>query len=156
MIYAERFHDFSCAHRAVLDTGPCNNIHGHNYRVHFGVINNAGMVKSRVFDFSLIKTLFCQWLEDNWDHRFLIWEKDPVWVELSKSKHNNDLPYTEALLDRSMRCVPFDTSTENMAEFLLNMLGPIQLRNFPGVVLQEVRIEETRKCGVKVVRERNL
>jgi 6-pyruvoyl-tetrahydropterin synthase len=37
----------------------------------------AGRV-GRVIDFSVIKTLLCDWLEDNWDHRFLLWEQDPM------------------------------------------------------------------------------
>ena len=75
--YATRFHDFSCGHRVVGHESHCAHLHGHNYRVHFTVEGKLDSV-GRVLDFSVIKSKLCQWLEDNWDHRFLYWSEDTV------------------------------------------------------------------------------
>ena len=73
---ASRYHDFSTGHRVYGHENKCAHAHGHNYRVHFhcaGGLDNVG----RVIDFSVIKDKLCNWLEDNWDHKFILWEKDP-------------------------------------------------------------------------------
>ena len=85
MITATRFHDFSCGHRVVGHEGKCKYLHGHNYRVHFTVtmkqsLDEAGRALDsvgRVLDFSAINSRLCQWLEREWDHKMLLWEKDP-------------------------------------------------------------------------------
>lgn len=151
MLIVTRYHDFSCAHRAPRDTGKCNNIHGHNYRVHFTVqrVAGAGLVKDgRVLDFSIIKDTLCEWLEKNWDHQLLLWENDPLWEEWTTS-----LAFPSAwatVLAHSIQAVPFDTSTEMMADYLLNVVGPNLLRGHDCRLIH-VRIEETRKCGAEAL-----
>lgn len=101
-ITATRFHDFSCGHRVVGHEGKCRFMHGHNYRVHFTLSASPGLVHppvpgftprhndlgldsvGRVLDFSVIKSKVCQWLEDNWDHKFLAWEEDKMLTALQR------------------------------------------------------------------------
>jgi|SRR6266850_7025331 len=133
MITATRFHDFSTGHRVYGHEGKCAHLHGHSYRIHFTVrpldkLDDVG----RVLDFSVINTLLCQWLEDFWDHRFLIWANDPIAEGLT-------------YLDDRVVLVPFNPTAENMAEHLLRKIGPFKLAG-TGVELCEVRVEETRKC----------
>lgn len=87
----------------------------------------------RVIDFGVIKRLLCEWLESNWDHRFLIWEKDPAAESLSK-------------IDPKVVIVPFNPTAENMAAYLVRDIGPLAFAG-TGVVLSQVVIEETRKCS---------
>jgi 6-pyruvoyltetrahydropterin/6-carboxytetrahydropterin synthase len=88
-------------------------------------------------DFSVIKTHLCEWLEENWDHKFLIWEQDPWAAALSEI----DLEGTVV--------VPFNPTAENMGQHLIDVVGPQQLAD-TGVKLIEVNIEETRKCSATV------
>jgi len=88
----------------------------------------------RVLDFSVIKTLLCQWLEDNWDHKFLVWEKDP-WADVLYQLDRKGLVVTS-----------FNPTAENMVDYLLNVVGPQQLKN-TDCMLMSVRVEETRKCS---------
>jgi 6-pyruvoyltetrahydropterin/6-carboxytetrahydropterin synthase len=128
----ERYHDISCGHRVHGHESKCAHLHGHNYRVHFhctGSLDELG----RVLDFSVIKHCLCDWLEDHWDHRMLIWEQDP-WLK----------PLTE--LDPSVVEVPFNPTAENIAEHLVTVIGPQQLAD-TGVELVLCRVEETRKCS---------
>lgn len=135
-ISAERYHDFCAGHTVTGHESKCAHLHGHNYRVHFKVEGNLDSV-GRVLDFSVIKTLLCDWLEANWDHKFLVWESDPRCMRLV------DLDYTGTVV------TPFNPTAENMAEFLLKVIGPRQLAG-SGCTLTQVRIEETRKCSVTV------
>jgi len=145
MIHAERYHDFSAGHRVVGHEGKCALLHGHNYRAHFKIRTEVGLgldTVGRVIDFGTIKSTLCQWLEDNWDHRFLAWGHDPVMLALRSTT-------TEAsglIMQTSIVWVPFNPTAENMANYLLRVIGPKILP--VEVELYEVFIEETRKCGV--------
>lgn len=133
-VFAERYHDISCGHRVVNHESKCKHLHGHNYRIHFKCEAPSLDELGRVIDFSVIKTLLCMWLEDNWDHKMLIYSKDPMLNGLR-------------ILDPSIVEVPFNPTAENLALYLINEVGPNQLEG-TNVTLTNVRIEETRKCSV--------
>lgn len=135
MITAERYHDFSCGHRVFGHESKCAHLHGHNYRAHFIVSPVAGLDSvGRVLDFSVIKTRLCDWLESNWDHRFLIFHQDPLASALT------------ALDPEGVVTVPFNPTAERMAQWLLQVVGPFQLKD-TGCRLIEVKVEETTKCS---------
>ena len=134
MITATRYHDFSAGHRVHGHEGACGLLHGHNYRVHFTVSANKLDNVGRVLDFSVINTRLCQWLEDNWDHGFLVWAGDP-WIT-----HLADIDPIGTIE------VQFNPTAENMAHHLLHVVGPAQLKG-TGCVLLSVTVEETRKCS---------
>ena len=139
MIFAERYHDISCGHRVYGHESKCAHLHGHNYRVHFKVVGDLDRI-GRVMDFSVIKEKLCMWLEDNWDHKFLLWKDDPA-VELINHVDPGGLVI-----------VPFNPTAENMAEYLVGVIGPQQLEG-TGVQLVSVVVEETRKCSAGYERE---
>ena len=134
MITALRYHDISCGHRVVGHEGKCANLHGHNYRIHFHCVSPSLDPVGRVIDFGTIKSRLCQWLEDNWDHRFLMWDKDPMLQDLK-------------VLDPTLKVVPFNPTAENIAEYLLCVIGPQQLKDTPWITLNFVQVDETRKCS---------
>ena len=127
-----RYHDISTGHRVAGHEGKCRHLHGHNYRIHFICsADNLDMV-GRVIDFGVVKEKLCMWLEDNWDHFFLIWEEDLLAAYLID-------------IDPTVVKVPFNPTAENMAQYLVEVVGPKQLEG-TGVELIEVKIDETRKC----------
>lgn len=139
MIEAHRYHDLSVGHRVVGHENKCRWLHGHNYRVHFYVAGSLDSV-GRVLDFGVIKARLCQWLEERWDHKLLLWEQDPF------------LPALQALggdVAASVVVVPFNPTAENMGAFLLHEVGPVALAG-TGIVLRQVVVEETRKCSARV------
>lgn len=159
-----RYHDFSAGHRVHGHESKCAHLHGHNYRVHFtcvpdpnpdlvavhignGVFEVRGTPRKpgldsvgRVIDFGVIKERLCEWLEEYWDHKFLIWERDPLW------------PYLADIDRAGVVRVPFNPTAENMAEFLVKEVGPRVLMG-TGVVLLKVQIEETAKCSASYTSE---
>jgi 6-pyruvoyltetrahydropterin/6-carboxytetrahydropterin synthase len=142
IIRAKRYHDISCGHRVVGHESKCRHLHGHNYRVHFHCEGPKDEI-GRVIDFSVIKEKLCMWIEKHWDHKFLVWEHDPMFLALMKS----EMPPDEALMFlESVVQLPFNPTAENMAEYLVNVVSPQQLEG-TGVTLVECVIDETRKCS---------
>jgi hypothetical protein len=58
------------------------------------------------------------------------------------------------LIDDTTVTLPFNPTAENMANFLLNVVGPKQLEE-TGVTLVQVKIEETRKCSAAATKVPN-
>ncbi len=133
MITATRFHDFCAGHRVAGHENKCAHLHGHNYRIHFTIAARQLDSIGRVMDFSVIKSKLCEWLEDNWDHKMILWEHDPL------------LPNLKDLVPDDIVSVPFNPTAENMAEYLCNVVAIDQLAG-TGCVLIKCEIEETRKC----------
>ena len=139
MSYAvKRYHDFSCGHRVVGHENKCQFLHGHNYRVHFTCSADDLDIVGRVIDFGVVKEKLCMWLEHSWDHKFLLWDKDPLLPLFDDSP--------DPLIRGSIVAVPFNPTAENMARYLVEVVGPTQLRG-TGVKLIKVLIDETRKCS---------
>jgi len=127
-----RWHDISCGHRVYGHESKCQHLHGHNYRIHFtcrAELDDLG----RVIDFGIIKEKLCKWLEENWDHKFLIYHKDPLSGKLFE------------LDPEGIYFMPSNPTAENMAIFLMEA-GDKILGN-PSVHLVKVKVEETAKCA---------
>lgn len=150
MITAERYHDISCGHRVAGHESKCRHLHGHNYRVFFtveaaerGTLDDIG----RVLDFSAIKAKLCMWLEENWDHKFLAWDDDQllnaIWATSGDWEGATEQRDT---LRESIVFVPFNPTAENMARYLVEVVGPRQLEG-TGCKLIQCKVEETRKCS---------
>lgn len=128
-----RKHEIHCGHRVVGHEGKCRNLHGHAYVFHFTCEADRLDALGRVVDFGVIKSVLCQWLEDNWDHRMLIWDQDP-WLANLRA------------IDDSIVPVPFNPTAENMAAHMVRVVGPALLKDV-GVRLVRVHLEETSKCS---------
>lgn len=133
-IIVERYHDISCGHRVVGHENKCKHLHGHNYRFTFTLeaesLDNIG----RVIDFSVIKEKLCTWLEDHYDHRFLMWDKDPylnILMNLSRE---------------SMVVVPFNPTAENIARYFLEEIASKLLKS-TNTRLIKCKVQETEKCS---------
>lgn len=135
MTKAIRFHDISCGHRVYGHESKCAHLHGHNYRITFELTGKKDSI-GRILDFSFIKARLCQWLEENWDHKMLLWHKDPLATEIQQYD------------PEGITTVPFNPTAENMAEYLVNVIGPQQLVDLSEeITLTKCIVEETRKCS---------
>ena len=156
MFAIERYHDICAGHRVVGQGGKCEHLHGHNYRIYFNCVpDTLARIKEqsreglsgppdldrvgRVLDFGDIKDRLCSWLEFSWDHKFLVWSQDPMVTTLK------DLDPDGVMV------VPFNPTAENMAEYLVKVIGPERLKG-TGVNLIAVKIEETAKCSAIYMR----
>lgn len=137
-VTATRYHDICAGHRVVGQGGKCEHLHGHNYRFHFTIeADSFGGIDSvgRVLDFSIIKSILCEWLEENWDHKMLLWENDLMYGYVKD-------------IDASTVKVPFNPTAENLAKHMVEVIAPQLLAaNGTGCTLVACTIDETAKCS---------
>lgn len=179
-----RSHEICAGHRVVGHESKCRHLHGHNYVFRFkvqpkretkleykGATLTVGAVTTplleevpvsldslgRVIDFSVVKSTLCQWLEDNWDHKFLHWEKDAlitgmlnlVGDDQTRSEAHRWVTQQDSdSLFGSCVPLPFNPTAENLAAHMVNVVGPMLLDEH-GVELVSCTIEETSKCHVE-------
>lgn len=135
-----KYHDISAGHRVIGQGGKCErSYHGHNYRIYFtceGEIADNGMI----IDFGCIGERLCSWVEDNFDHKTILWDKDP------------NLGFFQKATPDGIVVVSFNPTAENIAQYLLEVIGPQQLEG-TGVTLTSVQVDETAKCSARVEKE---
>lgn len=127
-----RTHEIACGHRVYGHESKCAHLHGHNYGFELtcaGDLDHLG----RVLDFSVVKSVLCEWLEEHWDHRMLLWNEDPAALDLAR-------------LGLRIEPVPFNPTAENIAEHFVTKVAPGLLEG-TGVKLVACRVWETGKCS---------
>ena len=115
--------------------GKCANLHGHRYTFLFTVETPELDPIGRVVDFSVLAARLGSWLNDRWDHAFLWFADDIVCEDIFK--RHPEL--------RNYRC-PFNPTAENMANFLLRVVGPEMLAG-TDAGLRAVTVYETENCS---------
>jgi 6-pyruvoyltetrahydropterin/6-carboxytetrahydropterin synthase len=128
-----RKHEIHCGHRVVGHEGKCQNLHGHSYVFYLKCKSESLDELGRVIDFGVIKQSLCQWLDDNWDHKLILWEHDPWLINL-------------LAIDSSIVTLPYNPTAENLARYLVEVIGPKVFAHYP-ISLCEVIVEETSKCS---------
>ena len=128
-IEISRYHDFSYGHRVFGHESKCKDFHGHNGRVTFYATADKLDDLGRIVDFGVLKSILCQWIEENWDHKFLMWKEDIM--------RHIDIPGKVLL--------PFNPTAENMAAHLLETGN--RLMKPHNIKITKVTLEETRKCA---------
>ncbi len=132
---------FCAGHRLLGHEGRCAFLHGHNYRVEVEVEAVGGGTEvddvGRVVDFSLIKRRLLGWLDEHWDHTFILWDKDVTALAAVKQAE----PTKYFLL-------PWNPTAENMARYRLEVVAPHVLEDL-GVVARRVAVWETEEsCAI--------
>lgn len=75
---------FSYGHRLVGHQGKCRHVHGHNGRVQIEVAAEKLDALGMVVDFSEISRTIGKWIDENFDHVLILWDKDPLVPVLSE------------------------------------------------------------------------
>lgn len=92
----------------------------------------------RVVDFGKLKELFNPWIEENWDHGFILFRDDQEGIDALSHISGQKL----YLLNNN-------PTAENIARFILLELAP-RLLHGSGVKLTKVVLWETENCFVEV------
>lgn len=122
---------FCAGHRLHRHGGKCEFFHGHNYVADFHVTADEIDDVGRVIDFGDLKRLCKGWLDENWDHGFLLNEADQNGIDAIKQVE----PSKYYLL-------PYNPTAENMATYLLHEVCP-KLFAGTGVTANRVVVWET-------------
>lgn len=135
MITCSRRIQFCSGHRVMNHESKCSNPHGHNYVAWIHAISDELDPLGRIIDFSVLKEKLGGWIDINWDHTFIVYEKD---IDLIKDlgKHHKNKP---------MWVSPFNPTAENMAEWILKEVSPMVLKG-TGVTVYHVELYETENC----------
>jgi len=118
---------FCYGHRLLNYSGKCKNLHGHNgvavITIESEELDRLGMV----IDFSDIKAVVSQWIDDNLDHRMILMEEDPL---LPLLRQQNEPVFV-------MKANP---TAENIARLIFDVVAE---NGFP---VTKVTLWETTSC----------
>lgn len=149
MLSCTRKLHFCAGHRVLGHEGKCNYPHGHNYNVELTAVTDVDLVPKnytgnlitgqdtvgRVVDFSVLKHVYDTWIQQYWDHGFLIYEKDKELI-----KAFQDLEYAKLVT------YDWNPTAENIANFLLRDPHFVQGLAQYHVKVSKVVVHETENC----------
>ncbi len=130
---------FCAGHRLVGHEGKCQNLHGHNYTLEVYVTGREQDEVGRILDFKALKNRVNDWLDENWDHAFVLWKKDQNGLDAIRSSE----PHRIYELDTN-------PTAENMAIHFLNDVCPTILAG-TGATAYKVRLWETEETCAEVI-----
>lgn len=131
---------FSAGHRVYGHENKCANLHGHNYFVLLTAEGEELDSIGRVIDFSVLKDKVGAWIDTFWDHGFIFWTNDLECRAL--------FDQMEQFINTKSYRLPMNPTAENLAGFLLYIVGPECLKD-TNVRLTRVVIEETENCSAE-------
>jgi 6-pyruvoyltetrahydropterin/6-carboxytetrahydropterin synthase len=120
---------FCAGHRLLNHGGKCENLHGHNYVAEISVAAAELDRVGRVLDFAALKRLFKGWIDEHWDHGFILCDQDKSAIHAIESVH----PHKIYRLSEN-------PTAENLAKHLLIDVGPKLLLEIPGPTLRVTRV----------------
>lgn len=132
--------EIDMAHRVCFHKSKCRNLHWHRYKIEVGVddkiIDTYGSSDyGMVIDFSDLKAVMIEELDDRFDHGAVFFKEDPYVSLLESIIHLNDQnPY-------KMHFVDFMPTAENLCKYWYNILEP-KLKGF-NIAIAHVKIWET-------------
>lgn len=127
MFRVSREIEFCYGHRLLEYEGKCRHLHGHN-GVAVVTIESAGLDhQGMVMDFSEIKRVVSQWIDQSLDHRMILRRDDPAVAPLQQ-------------LGEPLYLLDVNPTAENIARLIFDYA---RSQGFPVV---EVRLWETPRC----------
>jgi len=129
---------FCAGHRLVGHEGKCQNLHGHNYVIEVYVTGQEQDAVGRILDFKQLKTCCKNWIDENWDHAFVLWQKDQNGLDAIRSS----VPHRVYELDSN-------PTAENMAKHFLKTVCP-KILGDSGATAFKVRLWESEETYAEV------
>jgi 6-pyruvoyltetrahydropterin/6-carboxytetrahydropterin synthase len=128
---------FCAGHRLHRHGGKCEFFHGHNYTAEFYVTGDATDDVGRVIDFAELKRRFKGWIDEHWDHGFLLSRED-----------ENGIAAARAVQPPRYYLLPYNPTAENMARYLLEDVCPPLLTGTGVAAIKVVLWETDEACAV--------
>jgi 6-pyruvoyltetrahydropterin/6-carboxytetrahydropterin synthase len=119
--------DFCYGHRLLNYKGKCRYLHGHNGRAVITLAAESLDERGMVLDFSDIKQVVSQWIDDTLDHRMILNRSDPAIPTLQK-------------LGEPIHLIDANPTAENIAKLIYDFTRD---HGFPIV---EAKLWETPRC----------
>lgn len=140
----------------------CAHMHGHNYKVELHAESERSSVDTdnigRVIDFSVLKEKIGTWIDERWDHGFILHDTDIAAVKalsvFEKTMSREFEIKGEPNFIQKLFLLPFNPTAENMAKYLLQVVGPAELAG-TGVRLCRVVVHETYSCRAEAALDKD-
>lgn len=130
--------EFDAAHRVLGHESKCRHLHGHRYAIEAGFEATGLDALGRVVDFGVIREKLGAWVDKNWDHATILFEKDRELGSAISSVTGQRIFY-----------LPDNPTAENMAAYLLATVCPALFSSL-GVACVNIRLYETPNCSAIV------
>jgi 6-pyruvoyltetrahydropterin/6-carboxytetrahydropterin synthase len=119
--------DFCYGHRLLNYDGKCRYLHGHNGRAVIVIESERLDSRGMVLDFSDIKRVVSQWIDEKLDHRMILHRQDPAVEMLTQ-------------LGEPLFLVDTNPTAENIAKLIFDFAAGA------GFPIIEVDLWETPHC----------
>jgi len=119
--------DFCYGHRLLNYEGKCKYLHGHNGRAVIAIESDSLDKRGMVVDFSDIKRIVSNWIDENLDHRMILHRDDPARAYLEK-------------LGEPLYLIDSNPTAENIAKLIFDYAKS------QGIPIVETRLWETPHC----------
>lgn len=129
---------FCAGHRVNGHENKCRHLHGHNYVALVEVAGRRLDDLGRIIDFSAVKAIVGQWIDEKWDHAMIVHADDAEALQAVRMVENQKL-YVMAT----------NPTAENMAQELL-VVANGRLRTI-GLRCTRITLWETENCFATVV-----
>ncbi len=129
---------FCAGHRLVGHEGKCRNLHGHNYVLEVFVTGQEQDEVGRILDFKMLKNRVNDWLDENWDHSFVLWKQDLNGLAAIRSSEPHRIYELES-----------NPTAENMAIHFLKEVCPRILEG-SGASAYKVRLWESEETCAEI------
>ncbi len=154
-ITCTRRFQFCAGHRVYGHESKCAHLHGHNYVVLVTARPVGNMLRStestaldslgRVIDFSVIKRLLGEWIDQKWDHGFILFAEDNQMRQLMSRLPIDQSVVGGVLPIQKLYLMQSNPTAENMAQHLLVDICPMLFTPL-GIEICKVRVWETENC----------
>lgn len=130
--------EFDAAHRVLEHESKCKHLHGHRYGIEASFSADGLDTLGRVVDFGVIRERLGAWVDANWDHNTILFERDK---ELGKSISD--------ITGQNIFYLPTNPTAENMAAYLLEKICPELFADL-NITCVNIKLQETPNCSVTV------
>lgn len=132
-----KYIEIDMGHRVPNHKSKCRNLHGHRYKIELGcddkIITTSGSSdEGMVIDFSDMKKILMEEIDDKFDHGFVMYDKDEFIDTFIRVKeyHNQKIIF-----------VPFIPTAENLAKYWYELMKTrLEER---GIKIKHVKVWET-------------
>jgi len=135
-ITATRRVQFAIGHRVMRHESKCRHLHGHNFVFYLTAEADELDDLGRVMDFGVLKTGLGGWIEEHWDHGFVLCDAD------KPARAGLDAFSKAEGLQQKLFLIRDNPTAENLAKHVLEFVGP-QVLSGTGVRLTKVTVFET-------------
>lgn len=137
-------HNMEVAHRLSLDSGKCQQIHGHGMQIELVILCVEGPngmavnTANQPMEFGAMKKMFRQYIDGKYDHHLILNENDE-WTDRLRKPFEDDGDLLPGLVT-----VPGDPTVENLAKWIAEWA----CANYRCDVI--CKIDETKTNGAEV------